>query len=212
MIYPLEAIFDHLPISKFVLDVQRNDELSGQGSGELLAAELAPPLWKATITLDDGRNNDLKRAAALIRSLSGSRDAFMVCDPTSLWPQDDFEGRILGAANVQVRATGADRSVALLSGFPAGYLMSIGDKIQFIQGSLTSYHEVRGTVSANAGGLVDLPVFPLLPFSLTTAANVTLIRPAFAAIVTTGGHKPGTASSSLTRGGQIEVIQKRKPS
>ncbi|MGV0818859.1 hypothetical protein [Martelella sp. AMO21009] len=212
MIYPLAAIFDRLPIAGFELDIKRNDELSGQGSGALLGVELAPPLWTATITLGDARNNELKQAAALIRALGGLRDAFMVCDPTSLWPQADFKGAALTGANVHLRTVGADRSVALLSGFPAGYLMTVGDKLQLTDGALLSYHEVRATVAANGAGGMNLPVFPMLPFSLTANAVVTLIRPAFAAIVSPGGHKPGTASSALTRGAQIEIIQKRKPS
>ena len=212
MIHSLAAIFDRLPIAGFALDIKRNDELSGQGSGAVIGAELAPPLWSAIITLGDGRNNELKQAAALIRSLGGVRDAFMVADPTSLWPQADFRGAALAGKTIKLRTIGANHAVALLYGFPAGYTMTLGDKIQFTDGGRISYHEVRTSVSATAGGALDLPVYPMLPFSLTTNAVVTLIRPAFPAIVVPTGHKPGEASSAITRGARIEIIEKRKAS
>lgn len=210
---PLSVINDHLPISSVEWDIQRNDELSGAGSGDVWQAELADPAWKAVVTLGRGLRDELKQVAARLRSLDGARKAFFLVDPISPFPAADRNGVILGSSSVTVRTTG-NRSLAQLTGLPAGYVLTAGDKMQLQYGSAEdprfSFVEVSDTVSASVAGLIDCPVFPRLPMTLAFGDAVTLIRPACAMIIQPTTHKPGVATHSIIEGAGFTALQKKR--
>ncbi|WP_418459736.1 hypothetical protein ACNT8L_04500 [Brucella intermedia] len=209
---PLSDIFNHLPISSVEWTVQRNDEISISGGAEYFQNELADPLWTASVTLGTGRHGELKRAAALIRSLRGSQQAFLICDPTSLWPQADPKGLIIGNANVTVRSIASSRATALLAGFPSIYKLTAGDKLQITYGDPVrhAFVEVSRDVTAGANGQADVSVFPWLPLSLVAGAKVTLIRPACPAVIVKDTHRPGTARNTVTENASFTVIERRR--
>ena len=206
----LANVFDKLPIASVVWDIQRNDEFSGLGSGDVWSAELADPLWTADVTLGNGTNNELKQAAAVLRSLRGTQTAFMMCDPVSQYPQADPKGTILGNSVITLRTIGADRVTARMQGFPNGYTMTVGDKLQIDYGGLTAFVEVGVTAAAAAGGNLDVPIFPILPSSFAAGAVVTVKRPACPVVIQPGSHNPGTAARMVTTGAAFKVIQKRR--
>ena len=213
-ILSLSEIFDHLPIATVEWTVQRNDQISISGGGEYYQSELADPLWTAPVTLGSGRHNELKRPAALIRSLRGSQQAFLMCDPTSLWPQADPKGLILGAAAVSIRIVGSSRAVALLRGLPSKYKLTTGDKMQITYGDpfKHAFVEVSRDVTASTTGQADVPIFPWLPLSLVANAKVTLIRPACPVVIMKDSHRPGTARSGVTANASFTIIErKRRP-
>ncbi|CAD7055475.1 hypothetical protein RHAB21_00725 [Pseudorhizobium halotolerans] len=206
----LAAVFDQLPIASVEWSIQRNDEFSGIGSGDVWQAELADPLWTADVILGDGLHDELKQVAARIRALDGSRVSFLMCDPLSLYPQADPGGLVLGAAAVTIRAVDSDRRVALLQGLPAGYVLTIGDKLQITQGEAIRFFEVAATVAAAGTGEANVSVFPRLPLSLAPGATVTLIRPACPVIIQPNTHKPGVGRRGATRGAAFRVLQKKR--
>ncbi|RRY17919.1 hypothetical protein EGJ57_16340 [Brucella anthropi] len=209
---PLTEIFNHLPISSVEWTVQRNDETSISGGAEYFQNELADPIWTAPVTLGTGKHAELKRAAALIRSLRGSQQAFLICDPTSLWPQADPKGLILGAANVTIRGIASSRATALLGGLRAAYKLTAGDKLQITYGNPIRYAfvEVSRDVTAGANGQADVAVFPWLPLSLVAGAKVTLIRPACPVVIVKDTHRPGTARNTVTENASFTVIERRR--
>lgn len=206
----LSELYALLPISSVKWSIQRNDELSGDGNGDVWQAELADPLWTADVNLDRGDNDELKQIAAAIRALDGAAQSFMLCDPTSEFPQADPTGALLGAAAVTVRAIHANRKIAQLQGLPAGYVLTLGDKLQITQGSLIRFHEVSATAAAGVGGFMDLKVYPRLPLSLAAGAVVTLIRPACPVVIQAGSHEPGTARTGVTEGAAFRALQKKR--
>lgn len=208
---PLYEIYDRLPIATVEWDIQRLDEIAITGAGEESQAELAEPLWRAPVTLGIGKHSELKQAAALIRSLRGSQQPFMMCDPTSLWPQADRGGVILGASAVTIRTAPTSRAIAPLTGLPAGYVLTPGDKMQLAYGSPVrcAFVEVSRLVAANASGDVNVPVFPWLPMALPAGATVTLVRAACPVIIEAGSHRPGVARRSITEGAAFTAVQKR---
>ncbi|WP_085025597.1 hypothetical protein [Ensifer aridi] len=206
---PLSEIFDRLPIASVVWSIQRNDELSGVGSGTFWQAELAPVLWTAEVTLGRGLNDELKQAAALIRKLDGARQSFMLCDPVSVYPQADPKGTVLGAAQVTLGAIGSDRTVAPLQGLPAGYVLTIGDKLQIQSAGKTAFVEVSNTIAALAGGTANVSIFPRLPAWVAAGATVVLKRPACPVVIFPESHNPGTARRAVTEGAAFKVIQKK---
>ena len=209
---PLYEIYDHLPIARVEWDILRLDELAMTGAGEPMQAELADPLWRAPVSLGDGRHGELKHAAALIRSLRGAQQSFLMCDPTSLWPQADRGGELLNGAVVTIRSLPVSRAIAPLAGLPDGYVLTPGDKMQITYGAPLRYAfvEVSRPVAANAFGQVDVPVFPWLPMGLPSGAVVTLVRPACPVVIEADTHKPGVARRSITEGAAFTVIQRRR--
>ncbi len=206
----LSVIFNRLPIATVEWTLQRNDEFSGLGTGDVWTTEIADPLWAGDVTLGRGLHDELKQAAALIRRLGGARQSFMLCDPTSLFPQADPAGTILGASNVTVRAVTGDRNVGLFQGLPPAYRLTVGDKVQVTNGTLRTFHEVSETIVGTAGGLIDVQLHPWLPLSLPAGAIITLIRPACPVIVAPNTHKPGVSRRSVTEGAGFRVLQKKR--
>lgn len=206
----LAQVYQLLPIATVVWDIQRNDHFSGLGSGDVWQDELADPFWTGDLTLGRGLHDELKQAAAAIRDLEGAKQSFMCCDPLSPAPQADPNGALLGAANITIRAVSVNRRMAQLQGFPAGYVLTRGDKLQFTQGSIRRFFEASETVAASAGGLMDLRVFPRLPLALAVGASINLINPACPVIISPGSHKPGTGRQSVTEGAALKVLQKMR--
>lgn len=209
---PLSEIFNRLPIATVEWTVARNDEVSTTGAGEVQQAELAEPLWTAPVTLGLGHHNQLKQAAALIRSLRGSQQSFLCCDPISLWPQADRGGLILGNAQVTIQAIAASRAIAMLTGLPAGYVLTTGDKLQITYGNPSKYAfvEVSRDVAAGGAGQASVAVFPWLPLSLVAGATVTLVRPACPVVIVKDSHRAGISRNTVTEGAGFSVIQRTR--
>ncbi|MGI8395680.1 hypothetical protein ACRYWZ_04825 [Agrobacterium deltaense] len=210
---PLSRINDILPIASVEWDIQRNDELSGDGNGDLWQAELADPFWRANVTLGRGLHAELKRVAARIRALEGAKQSFLLVDPLSPFPAADPDGAIVAGANVTIRGT-VNRYVAQVSGLPANYVLTEGDKMQIVYGTQEApryaFVEVSQDVIGTLGGIADISVFPRLPMSLVIGAAVTLARPACAMIIQPTTHKPGTARRSVTDGAGFTALQKKR--
>lgn len=212
MVLPLSEIFDQLPIASVEWTIQRNDAVDITGAGEMFQMALADELWTAPVTLGPGTHNELKQAAALIRSLRGAQQPFLMCDPTSLWPQSDPRGLILGSAYVQVRAIGSSRGVIHMAGFPVGYVLRPGDKLQLTYGGPVKYafHEISRIAGTDGAGNMDAAVFPWLPLDLPIGAAVTLIRPACPVVIAKDSHRPGTSRRTMTENASFTVIQRRR--
>ena len=209
----LSRINDILPIASVEWDIQRNDELSGDGSGDLWQAELAEPIWRANITLGRGLHAELKRVAARIRALEGAKQSFLLVDPLSQFPASDPKGTLIAGKAVKVRAVG-NRYLCQVNGLPANYVLTEGDKIQIVYGTTAApryaFVEVSQDVIGTAAGIADISVFPRLPMSLAINTPVTLARPACAMIIQPTTHKPGTARRSVTDGAGFTALQKKR--
>lgn len=210
-VLPRSYLNDLLPTSAVKWDIQRNDQFDGDGSGDVWQAELADPLWVADITLDRDEHDLLKQIAARIRALNGAAQAFYLCDPLSLYPQADPAGTILGSSVVTVRAVNADRSLLSLTGFPAGYTLTDGDKLQTTQGTTIRFHEISASATATGGGAMDVNVWPRLSLNLAIGATITLKRPACPVVILPGSHDPGTARGVMTEGAAFRALQKKRP-
>lgn len=208
-ILPLTAVFDLLPISRVVWDRQDNNELSGMGSGAFWEAELAPSLWTGDVSFERRTTADLKQTAALIRRLRATKQAFMMCDPLSVYPAADPAGLILGNSNVTIREIAASRFVIPLQGLPASYVLTAGDKLQVPFATKHAFLEVSETVVASAGGTADVLISPNLPTPIQAGAAVILKRPACPVRIVPDTHNPGTARRHLTEGAGFKVIEKR---
>jgi hypothetical protein len=215
IIYPYSLSFfaDKLKISGVTWDIKRNDEMSGLGSGMFFQAELAPPLWTGDVSLDTRDSDELKQIAALIRKLHGAQEAFFLYDPLSKYPQADPTGSILGSNVVQVAEIGADFDRISLKGLPAGYVLTLGDKVQIAHGSAPvryAFLEVSETVVADGSGITaEFHVFPHVPVALAIDDVATLKKAACRVVIQPSTHNPGKARHTITEGATFKVIQKK---
>lgn len=156
----LSDLYDYLPIEDCAFTIQRNDELSGIGSGVVFQAELAPPLWSARVSLAPMYSAQAKSISARIRALDGALQPFLMCDPVAEYPQNDPDGIWIVGATVTIGSVSggrislsglsqildyqattsaltewpeddADRTAVSIAGVPVGnYQLSAGDKLQ----------------------------------------------------------------------------------
>lgn len=212
--YSLADLADLLRVSSVTWDVQRNDEVSGLGDGRVWQAELAPPLWKAEVTLIDLGHNQAKQIAALIRKLHGAQESFWLYDPLSKFPQYDPDGTLMGSATPTVRVIASDRVRMGLKGLPNRYKLAAGDKIQIAYGTnpvRNAFLEVceATTASATDGTTVAFHVFPAIPTGVVADLPVILVRPACKVFILPGSHNPGRAQGMVTSGAGFTAIEKK---
>lgn len=211
--YTIGFFADKLKISSVEWTIQRNDELSGSGDGRVWQAELAPPLWVGTVGLSVDRIDTLKQVAALIRKLHGAQEALLMYDPLSKYPQADPTGSILGASVVAVNSIASDRSRLSLSGLPAGYKLTLADKLSITYGIdpvRYAFLEFSESITANGSGVTGLiEVFPHIPAGIVAGAAVTLIKPPCKCIIYPDSHSAGTTVQTITENAGFKVLQKK---
>lgn len=187
---PVSYIADLLRVPRrtFRLDVQQ--ELSGIGNGDVLAAELAPTRWIADIQTKPMRPADARVLQARLEALDGSINAFYLYDPWKCVPAADPGGVILGASAVTINTIGVDNKSLSLTGLPAGYMITESDQLHFDYGSnptRRALHRAQETVTAN--GLGVSPNFEVRPHfqpGATGGLAVTLIKAAAKMVLVPG--------------------------
>jgi hypothetical protein len=169
---------DVIEITSITISPMRNDETEGIGSGQILRAELATPLWKIGIdtpisTFDDGR-----AIRAIMNDLNRPGQTFEVYDPIAAYPRNDPDGSILGSANVLVDTVSTTDSTVTLKGLPAGYKLAPGDFMQIDYAGRRGFFEVSQAATAGSGGVTSaFRVFPGLPAGITANMTVILKQP-----------------------------------
>lgn len=210
--YALPYFADRLPIVGVEWTDKRTDSISGQGSGRIWQAELAGPLWTATVELARRPSAEMKQIAALIRKLHGAQEQFFLFDPLSPYPASDPTGAVLGAANVKVASIDANRASMAFKGLPANYVLTLGDKFSITYGAAPTrygFFEISETGQASAGGVTpSLGVYPHIPAGIGVDQDVQLIRPACRMVIMPGTHRAGRAQRHLTEGAGFTAMQK----
>ena len=207
MTYPL-ALADFLDLFRVTdarLDLDRPQQFNGLRGGELLAAELAPPYWRGTVTLAPMPSRDADLVGARLAALAVPGRAFEVSHPHRVGPRADPLGAALAGFSPVIEAASAQADQVTIGGLPQGYVLSAGDLLAFdydpgtgirralhrlVEGAATSAVSAHGGYQAG-----PLEVAPYIRPGAAAGAAVTLVRPACLAVLV-----PGTVSSGITRG------------
>ncbi|WP_309086382.1 hypothetical protein [Chelativorans sp.] len=209
---PLTDFADLLSIETVAWKLERWDEYSGLGNGDVIAAELAPPRWSGDVSIAPMYNDDAASVQALIESLDGAINSFYLYAPQKAFPMADPDGTLLGSATPTIGSLGANNKSLTVSGLPAGYVLTRGDLFSFDYGTnpvRRGFHRVAETVMASAGGVT--PSFEVRPHfrpGVTTGRPITLIKPAAKVFIMPGSFNPGTASGPITSGMSFQVMQR----
>lgn len=187
---PTSYIADLLRVPQRSFRLQEQQEYSGLGSGEILAADLAPQRWTANITTKPMNRLDANRLQARLETLDGSVNAFYLYDPWKCVPAADPGGELLGASAVTIASIGSNRKSMTLSGLPAGYVLTEGDMLAYDYGTnpvRRALHRISETAIANGSGVT--PLFEVRPHIRTGAqvgATVALIKPSAKMVLVPG--------------------------
>lgn len=208
----LNTFADKLKITTVQWQLKRWDQLSGMGTGDVIAAQLAPPRISGIVTLGALKHDDAAEVQAVIESLDGPMQSFYLYAPQKPFPRFDPDGSKLGAATVTTHTVGANNKSLRLQGLPSGYVLSVGDYLAFDYGTnpvRRGFHRI--VEAATAPGSSITPLFEVRPHlrpGVTTGLAVTLIKPAAKVFIVPETFDPGTARALITEGMQFEVMQR----
>lgn len=179
--FPLAAanLADLLRVRNVIWTLQHSQELSGLGSGELLAIDLAPPLWSADVETVPMENAEAEGIMGRLESLGGSIESFILYSPRKQYPAADPDGSIYGSSTPTVHTVDADKKRLRITGLPSSYIITMGDLIQITYGSPSRVALVRAleTVTASGGTTALFEVRPHLRPGIANGNAISLVKP-----------------------------------
>jgi hypothetical protein len=181
MTLAITDLADLLPITSGIWEPIYSQEVSGTGAGEMLAADLGPMLWGATVETGPMYLDEAKQLRARILLLNGSIGTFYFWSPEAKGPQSDPKGVILDEAEVTIESVGADKHSLAFTGLPANYALTIGDMLHVDYGSPSRralFALVENGEASSEGVTAELDVRPHIRPGILAGATVTLIKPA----------------------------------
>lgn len=201
---------DVLKVAKVSFRLRDNQEISGLGSGDILAAQLTPRNWIADVTLAKLTHNQAKQIQAMIEALDGSINTFLLTNTLALYPQSDPTGAILGANTVVIASLPSAKSMTL-SGLPAGYVLTLGDMLSYTYSSTRrALLRISETVTANGSGITPaFEVRPWIPTGTATSTAVTLKKPAGKFIMVPNTFDVGSDDNYVTTSIKFTAMEKK---
>ena len=209
---PLAEFWSPLRVASLSLSLPAAAEISRTAGGEIIVAELGARLWSARVTLAP---IGIESAAALqvkLRLLPRAGASLFVSPRIRDCPARDPNG-VIAASNVTIASLPAGNQTLSLAGLPAGYALSAGDYLAFNYGNpvLQAFHQMVGDARADAAGIV--PAFEIVPQlrpGATIGASVTLVKPAFKALLIPGSLNEGVMQRTRLAGVTFDLIQTLK--
>ncbi|QBR35411.1 hypothetical protein ETW23_03905 [Leisingera sp. NJS201] len=214
----LAGFMDHLRVQQASLVLERPQQFNSLGGGELLAAELAPPYWRGSVTLTPMQSRDADQLTSRLEALAVPGRSFEICHPHRIGPRSDPLGAALAGFSPVIEEVPADPGSLKLGGLPSGYELSPGDLLAFSYnpgtGQRRALHRVvEGATasSASAHGGFQAGPFEVAPYvrpGVAAGASVSLIRPACLAVLVPGSVSSGISRGSVTYGLTFNFRQK----
>lgn len=215
MALALTEFFDRLPIRSAEMAPAPNLAVSTLGGGQVLTAQVAPTLWRGTLSLAPMGYDAADAAAARISSLLATNGRFFVTTIHRAGPASDPDGAVVAGASPKISGRNAAGQVSF-SGLPGGYELRAGDlfalDFQAGGGTLHALHQIAADVSAGGGGstaLVD--VVPALQPAVSTGTAVRFRRPACAAVIDPGSVRMGASAALFRTGTSFGWVQDLRP-
>lgn len=210
--FSTETFADKLPITRVEWQLMRWDEYSGLGTGEVLAAQLAPPRWGASVELAPMYHDKAAAIQALIEALDGPINNFYLYAPQKPFPRYDPRGEILGSASPVISIPGANNKSLSFAGMPSGYQLSAGDMfaVDYASNPTRRYlgRLVGDSTASGSGSTGQIEVRPHLPAGIAAALPVMFLKPSARVFILPNTFNPGSAQGLFTTGMSFEVMQR----
>lgn len=180
--FPLSVqnLADLLPIATVEWTLGEDQELSGMGSGELLAHDLGPRLWSAECSTIEADIDTIEALRARLNALDGAMQSFYLFDPRRPNPATDPTGAALASATVTILSIETNRKELTLAGLPAGFVLPAGTVLSVSAGnpSRTALLQLVAGVTADGDGEAGpVELRPHLRPWIANAQAVTLLKP-----------------------------------
>lgn len=188
---------DHLDIDSIRIVLQRNEEVEGIGSGQVIRAEITDPLWRVEINTPINEFNNGRRIRAILNDIDRPQSYFRVTDPIAQFAANDPNGELTG---ITIASRVGNR--VRFDGQPVLYQWVPGDAFHILYGGRHYYFEI-----AEAGdGLVRTT--PTVPSFIPPGTPCEFVKPEIR--VQMVDLQMGSAESSTWKmsGFQIRAIQK----
>jgi hypothetical protein len=175
----LANLVDLLKLETAIPNLMDQQELSGLGTGEVLAHDLAPRLWEFDCATGPFPNHEVERWRSRFLALDGSINSFLIYPPQAPAPETDPDGTILGANAVTIAAIQANRKEMSFTGLPAGYVIPWGSYASIVYStSRVALIQLLADATANGAGLTGtVEVRPHLRPGIVAGNPVTIIKP-----------------------------------
>ena len=196
---------------QFQLGGQR--QITGLAGGEILAAEVAPPLWEGMVSLPTMRARDAAGIQALLAAREVPGRKVEVFTPNPIGPAAAPLGAALAGFSPGIEALQGDNQRLRLSGLPADFTLTAGDFLAFDYdpgtGTRRALHQVVEGRSANGTGeqTLHMTVTPALRAGVVAGAAVALVRPLCLAVLVPGSVSYGTTVNGKTGGMSFQFRQ-----
>ncbi|KFL31486.1 hypothetical protein JP75_08065 [Devosia riboflavina] len=178
---PQADLGDLLPVQSVTWELVRQQEFSGLGSGEGLAADLAPALWEGDVSLRPLLHTKARGLVAKFDALDGAIQTFFLANPLGWWPATDPGGVIYGASNPEIGFIATNRKELSFTDLPPNYVLSAGDMFMVEYGTPArrALHRLVGDITANGSGTTGLvEVRPHLRSGIVEGLAASFKRPA----------------------------------
>jgi hypothetical protein len=211
--FPLSVadFFGGLKVSSCSFDIGESVEVSRNGGGELLTADMGARLMAGQVTLSTQLHREAEAVKARLSALRQAGRSLFVHPRPTFTPSFDPTGSILGATIPTIHTINANRRELRLQNLPVGYILSQGDWLSFSYGTSPvryAIHQIVETVTVPAGGIS--PSFEVSTFirpGAAVSAPVQLVRPFFKAIIVPGSVNVGGSIPIFTSGIQFSILQ-----
>lgn len=186
----LFELADHLPVLSAPWVIQEQMEYSGLGTGEVLAAKLAPSRWAAQVSLQPVNRLVARSLQARLEALGGPIGNFYFASPTNLYPAKDPGGSILGLIKPTIDLVGTNNKSLSFKSLPARYQLTAGDMVAIDYGS-QPVRRYLGRLTEDAiasanGTTAPIGIYPHFPAGITSGLIVNFIEPAAKVFVVPG--------------------------
>jgi hypothetical protein len=150
-----QNLADLMMVETVTWSLGEDQELSGTGDGETLAADLGPRLWTAVCSTTVADIETIEALRARFNALDGSIQSFYLHDPRRPFPATDPAGTLLTPATVTIESIEANRKELTLEGVPDGLVLPQGTFLSVTAGdpSRTALLQLVASVTADGEGV-----------------------------------------------------------
>lgn len=207
----LANFLDRLSVALMEFDLGEAMQVDETGRGEVLTASMGARLWQGQVDLAPRNFGADAPQSALIQAIRDPGRPFLMTDLSRPGPTADPAGVILGSATPVLAATQAGGRQVQLTGLPAAYVLTPGDRFAFDYGSSPTrraLHEiVTGGVASGSGVSPWAEVVPTVRAGWTGTPAVTMLRPACKAVILPGTARAARMLRNRAEGMSFRFIQ-----
>lgn len=203
----LAFFYEKIRIRDYSFYLDENTIKSETQNGQVLTASLGNRRWRGSITLAPNDIKEQRRLNALVAQIQNADTFFEVTDYWGRFPYSDPKGTILGSNTVTASGATAGSFTLNLTGLPAGYALTAGDRLSYTLGGVWHLHEIVSDVSASGTGTATVTLLNPLRAGIPAAPTITLKKPRCTAKFVPGSMKSSSFEPGVASGVSFDWVQ-----